>query len=58
VDRIDLASRRRTTPVDLSDSPLVAEWGPPWVGLVADDSPLFLPDRGTRDLYAFDFEAP
>jgi len=58
VDRIDLASRRRTTLVDLSDTPLVAEWGPPWVGLAADDSPLFLRDRGTRDLYAFDFEAP
>jgi Tol biopolymer transport system component len=58
VDRFDFASRRWTTLVDLSDTPLVEEWGPPWVGLAADDSPLFLRDRGTRDLYAFDFEAP
>jgi dipeptidyl aminopeptidase/acylaminoacyl peptidase len=58
VDRFDFASRRWTTLVDLSDTPLVAQWGPPWVGLAADDSPLFTRDRGTRDLYAFDFEEP
>jgi hypothetical protein len=58
VDRFDIATRRWTTLVDLSDTPLVAEWGGPWVGLAADDSPLVLRDRGTRDLYAFDWEAP
>ncbi len=58
VDRFDFAARRSTTLVDLSDTPLVTEWGAPWVGLAADDSPLFIRDRGTRDLYAFDWEAP
>ena len=48
----------RSSLVDLSDTPLVAEWGPPWIGLAADDSPIVLCDRGTRDLDAFDFEAP
>lgn len=56
--RFDFATRRWTTLVDLSDTPLVAEFGPPWVGLAADDSPLFLRDRGTRDLYALDWDAP
>jgi hypothetical protein len=58
VDRFDFTTRRWTTLVDLSDTPLVAEWGAPWVGLAADDSPLVIRDRGTRELYAFDFEAP
>jgi hypothetical protein len=29
-----------------------------WMGLAADDSPLVMRDRGTRELYAFDWEAP
>jgi len=28
------------------------------MGLAADDSPLVLLDRGTRDFYAFEWEAP
>jgi hypothetical protein len=58
VERFDLAARRRTTLVDLTDMPLVSRVSVPWLGLAADDSPLFLRDRGTRDLYALDWEAP
>jgi hypothetical protein len=30
----------------------------PWMGLDHDDQPLVIVDRGTRDFYALDWEAP
>jgi hypothetical protein len=29
-----------------------------WLGLAADDSPLFLRDRSTHEIYALDWVAP
>ena len=58
MERLDLKTRRWTTVVDLAGIPLVlSEYGS-WTGLAADDSPLVMRDRGTRDLYALDWEAP
>jgi Tol biopolymer transport system component len=58
VERLDLKARQWTTVVDLAQTPLVPSDGVAWMGLAADDSPVVVRDRGTRDLYAFDWEAP
>jgi len=58
VERLDLKTRRGTTVVDLAETSLVMSDYGSWMGLAADDSPVVLRDRGTRDLYALDWEAP
>ena len=45
--------------MDLAQTPLVMSDYGSWMGLAgANDSPVVLRDRGTRDLYALDWEAP
>ena len=58
VERFDLKNGRWTTVVDLAQTPLVMSDYGSWMGLAADDSPVVLRDRGSRDLYALDWEAP
>jgi Tol biopolymer transport system component len=58
VVRVSLETGRRETLAELGTTPLVVWVGVPWMGLAADDSPLVTVDRGTRGLYAFDWEAP
>ncbi len=58
VERLDLKTRQWTTVLDLAETPLVMSDYGSWMGLAADDSPVVLRDRGTRDLYALDWEAP
>ena len=58
VVRVSLGTGRRETLAELGTTPLVVWVGVPWMGLAADDSPLVTLDRGTRGLYAFDWEAP
>lgn len=43
---------------DVGDIPLLKVSVVAWTGLAHDDSPLVIRDRGTRDLYALDWEAP
>lgn len=43
---------------DIGDEPLLNWIFNPWIGLDADDNPLVVFDRSTRDLYALDWEAP
>jgi hypothetical protein len=54
------ATRRFETLAEIGDNPLLASgWlQVPWVGLDADDNPLVVFDRSTRDLYALDWETP
>jgi hypothetical protein len=49
---------RLETIADIGDTPLLTWVGAPWFGLDADDNPLVMFDRSTRDLYALDWEAP
>jgi hypothetical protein len=53
-----LGSGRLEVVADLAEVPIVATMGAPWMGLAADDSPLVLRDRTTRDFYALDWETP
>ena len=52
------ATRRFETLAEIGDNPLLASgWlVVPWFGLDADDNPLVVFDRSTRDLYALDWE--
>jgi hypothetical protein len=43
---------------EIGDMPLVSWVFVPWMGLDADDSPLVMRDRSTRDIYALDWDAP
>jgi Tol biopolymer transport system component len=54
------ATRRFETLAEIGDNKLLASgWlMVPWFGLDADDNPLVVFDRSTRDLYALDWEAP
>lgn len=54
------ATRRFETLAEIGDNPLLASgWlMVPWFGLDADDNPLVVFDRSTRDLYALDWETP
>jgi Tol biopolymer transport system component len=54
------ATRRFETIAEIGDNRLLASgWLlVPWFGLDADDNPLVVFDRSTRDLYALDWEAP
>ena len=54
------ATRRFETIAEIGDNRLLASgWlMVPWFGLDADDNPLAVFDRSTRDLYALDWEAP
>jgi hypothetical protein len=58
IERRRLDTGRLEVVADLADVPIVATMGAPWMGLAADDSPLVLRDRTTRDFYALDWEAP
>ena len=52
------ATRRVETLAEIGDNPLLTWVNVPWFGLDADDSPLLMFDRSSRDLYALDWEAP
>jgi hypothetical protein len=58
IERWSRTTRRLQEVADVSDIPLVSSVHNPWMGLAADDSPLVLRDTSTRDLYAFEWEAP
>ncbi len=51
-----LGSGRLEVVADLAEVPIVATMGAPWMGLAADDSPLVLRDRTTRDFYVLEWE--
>ena len=53
-----LATRRVETLAEIGDNPLLTWVNVPWFGLDADDSPLLMFDRSTRDFYALDWEMP
>jgi hypothetical protein len=53
-----LATRRVETLAEIGDNPLLTWVNVPWFGLDADDNPLVMFDRSTRDFYALDWEAP
>jgi hypothetical protein len=57
IDCYSFASRRSFTLADIGDNPLLSWVEFPWFGLDADDNPLVMFDRSTRDLYALDWEA-
>lgn len=60
IECYSFATRRNETLAEIGDNPLLASgwlWVP-WFGLDADDNPLVMFDRSTRDLYALDWEAP
>ena len=52
------ASRRLETRAEIGDMPLLSWVLVPWMGLDADDSPMVMRDRSTRDIYSLDWEAP
>jgi Tol biopolymer transport system component len=58
VERFDLKTPQWTTVVNLAETPLVMSDYGSWMGLSADDSPVIMRERGTRDLYALDWETP
>lgn len=58
IERRRLDSGRVEVVADLSGVPVVGILGAPWMGLAADDSPLVLRDRSTREFYALDWEVP
>ena len=58
IERWSRKTRRLETVAELGDMPLVSWVIVPWMGLAPDGSPLVVRDRGTRDLYALDWEAP
>jgi Tol biopolymer transport system component len=52
------STRRVETLAEIGDNPLLSWVNVPWFGLDADDSPLLMFDRSTRDVYALDWEMP
>jgi hypothetical protein len=58
VERLTLATRRIEVLGELGETPLFNVGSPPWLGIAHDGSPVVTQDRSTRDLYAFDWEAP
>src|SRR5574341_690337 len=56
IECYSLAARRFETVAEISGNPLLTWVGVPWFGLDADDNPLVMLDRSTRDLYALDWE--
>ncbi len=54
-----IASGRVEDLMDTGSAPmLVGTAGWPWMGLDADDNPIVILDRSTRDFYAIDWDAP
>ena len=53
-----IATRRIETLAEIGDNPLLTWVNVPWFGLDADDNPLVMFDRSTRDFYALDWEEP
>jgi len=58
IDCYSFATRRTETIAEVGDNPLLTWVVVPGLGLDADDNPLVMLDRSTRDLYALDWEAP
>jgi Tol biopolymer transport system component len=58
IERRHLDSGQVDVVADVSGIPVVGVMGAWWMGLAADDSPLILRDRSTREFYALDWEAP
>jgi hypothetical protein len=58
IERWHVDSGRVEVVADVSGIPLVGVIGAWWMGLAADDSPLVLRDRSTRELYVLDWKAP
>jgi hypothetical protein len=60
IECYSFVTRRIETLAEIGDNPLFASgWlRVPWFGLDADDNPLVMVDRSTRDLYALDWETP
>jgi eukaryotic-like serine/threonine-protein kinase len=55
--RVRIRDHRVEPVVSLKDFKLAGYWGA-WFGLTPDDSPLFLHNTGSRDIYALDWQAP
>jgi Tol biopolymer transport system component len=58
IERRHMDSGRVEVVADVSGIPVVGVMGAWWMGLAADDSPLILRDRSTREFYVLDWEAP
>jgi hypothetical protein len=58
IDCYSFASRRIEARAEIGDMPLLTWVAVPWMGLDADDSPMVMRDRSTRDIYSLDWEAP
>jgi eukaryotic-like serine/threonine-protein kinase len=57
VFRARISDHKLEQVVSLKDFRQPPDWGS-WTGLAPDDSPLFVRDAGTQDIYALDWEAP
>jgi hypothetical protein len=58
IECYSFASRRLEARAEIGDMPLLSWVHVPWMGLDADDSPMVMRDRSTRDIYSLDWEAP
>ena len=60
IECYSFASRRLESRAEIGEMPLLTWRGiaVPWMGLDADDSPMVMRDRSTRDIYSLDWETP
>jgi hypothetical protein len=58
IECYSFARHRLEARAEIGDMPLLSLFEAPWMGLDADDSPMVMRDRSTRDIYALEWEAP
>jgi len=58
IECYSFTTRRLEPRAEIGDMPLLSWVHVPWMGLDADDSPMVMRDRSTRDIYSLDWEAP
>ena len=57
LDRVSIANRKLEHFLNLKDISLAAQWAG-WMSLGADDSPIFMRDKSTQEIYALDLQVP
>ena len=57
LDRVSIANRKLEHFLNLKDISLGAQWAG-WMSLGADDSPIFMRDKSTQEIYALDLQVP
>ena len=58
IECYSFATRHLEPRAEIGDMPLLTWVAVPWMGLDADDSPMVMRDRSTRDIYSLDWEVP